>query len=47
MQLSVIGAPGGTPIQLRVKRVELLDDKGNLIGELTPRSPTIWSQDGS
>ena len=47
MQLSVVGAPSGTPIQLRVKRVELIDDKGNVIGELKPRAPTIWSQDGT
>jgi hypothetical protein len=47
MQLSVTGAVSGAPVQLRVKKVELLDDKGNLIGELVPRTPTIWSQGGT
>lgn len=47
MQLSVTGAAGTQPIQIRVKRVELFDDKGALIGELTPRTPTVWSQDGT
>ena len=40
MQLSVTGAVSGAPIQLRVKRVELIDDKGNLIGVTTLRSQT-------
>jgi len=47
MQLSVKAAPGGSPTTLSVKRVELFDDKGTMIGELTPRSPGVWAQDGT
>ena len=47
MQLAVTGAAGTQPIQIRVKRVELFDDKGALIGQLSPRTPTVWSQDGT
>ena len=47
MQLSVVAAPGGSPTLLTVKKVELFDDKGALIGELTPRTPTVWSQNGT
>lgn len=47
MQLSVIAPAGTTASQLTVKKVELFDDKGALIGELTPRAPTAWAQDGT
>ncbi len=47
MQLSVIAPAGVSASQLTVKKVELFDDKGALIGELTPRAPTVWSQDGT
>jgi hypothetical protein len=46
MQLSIKGAAAGSPLQLRVKTIELFDDKGTRLGELTPRAPTVWSQDG-
>lgn len=47
MQLSVVAAAGGAPTQLTVKKVELLDDKGAMIGELTARTPTVWDPNGT
>lgn len=47
MQLSVHSSKGGTPTSLKVKRVELFDDTGASLGVLTPRSPTLWSSDGT
>jgi len=47
MQLAVTGAPTGAPQTVRVKKVELFDDKGTLIGELAWRDPTVWKQDGT
>jgi hypothetical protein len=47
MQLAVTGAPSGSPQTVSVKKVELFDEKGMLIGELAWRNPTVWSQDGS
>lgn len=47
MQLSVIAPAGAAPSQLTVKTVELFDDKGALIGVLTPRAPTVWAEDGT
>lgn len=47
MQFS-INAPAGLPAtQMTVKKVELYDEKGKLVGKLTPRSPTKWTADGS
>lgn len=46
MALSVTGAPSGAPQTIRIKKVELFDDKGTLIGELTWRGPTLWAKDG-
>jgi len=47
MQLSLTGAPSGSPVQLGVKKVGLFDDKGTLIGELTSRDPSVWSATGA
>jgi hypothetical protein len=47
MQLSVVAPAGGAATQLTVKKVELFDDKGALIGVLTPRTPTVWAEDGT
>ena len=47
MQLSVVAAAGGAPTQLTVTKVELLDDKGAMIGELTAQTPTAWDQNGT
>ncbi len=47
MQLAVTGAPTGDPTKLSVKKVELYDDKGTLIGELTSRNPTVWAPTGT
>jgi hypothetical protein len=47
MQLSIVVPAGGAATQLTVKKVELFDDKGVLIGELTPRTPTVWADDGT
>ncbi len=46
MQLSVVAGEGGGPTQLGVKKVELFDDKGALIGELTARMPSVWDANG-
>jgi hypothetical protein len=43
MQLSVITSPGYAPTSIRVKKVELVDDTGKLIGVLNSGSPTVWS----
>jgi len=47
MQLSVKSAASGAPATLTVKKVELFDDQGTMIGELTPRDPGVWAVDGT
>lgn len=47
MQLSIVVPAGGAATQVTIKRVELFDDKGALIGELTPRTPTVWADGGT
>lgn len=47
MQLSIVSKAGGGPTELRVKKVEIFDEKGTSLGELTARSPTVWSAQGS
>ncbi len=42
MQLSVTSPAGAAPVQLTVKKVELYDENGKLLGELASRSPTVW-----
>ncbi|MEJ7598610.1 MAG: hypothetical protein WKG01_11935 [Kofleriaceae bacterium] len=44
MQLAVT-APDGAATELVVKKVELFDDAGKSLGELTASSPTRWSND--
>jgi hypothetical protein len=46
MQLSVVAAAGGAPARLGVKKVELYDDKGAMLGELMARAPTVWDKSG-
>jgi len=46
MQLSIKAEPGAKPTTIKVKKVELLDDKGKLLEVLTAREPTQWAQDG-
>jgi hypothetical protein len=46
MQLAIQTQPGTKPTTLKVKRVELLDDKGKLLEVLTAREPTQWAKDG-
>lgn len=43
MQLSVISPAGAAPTELHVKKVELFDEDGTLLGELAPRTPTRWN----
>jgi hypothetical protein len=45
MQL-VIKAPSGAEAMVKVKKVELLDDKGKLLEVLTPRAPRTWAANG-
>ncbi len=47
MQLSVVAAADAEKTQLTVAKVELYDDKGALLGELTARAPSVWGDDGS
>ena len=44
MQLSIVTPAGGEGRVLRVKKVELFDDAGTKIGDLTPRTPMVWSE---
>ena len=46
MQLSVIADATSAPTEITIKKVELFDDNGKSIGELTPRQPTRWSANG-
>jgi hypothetical protein len=47
MQLSITSAAGGAPSKIAVKKVEVFDDKGALIGEVSAANPMTWSTDGS
>ncbi len=47
MQLAVIAGGGNSVNEVRVKRVELFDESGTLIGELTVRSASAWSESGT
>jgi hypothetical protein len=46
MQLSVTAAADSQPTTITIKKVELFDDHGTSLGELTPRAPTKWSTNG-
>jgi hypothetical protein len=46
MQLSVVAAADGAPTRLGVKKVELFDDKGAMLGELIAATPTVWDPSG-
>jgi hypothetical protein len=44
MQLSIFSPQGAARAELRVRKVELFEEKdGKLVGLLVPRSPVIWS----
>lgn len=45
MQLSLTATAGAAATTVQVKRVELLDAQGTVIGELTARTPTAWKGD--
>jgi len=47
MQLSVVAPAGAAASQLAVKQVELFDDKGAKIGDLTARTSSVWDADGT
>jgi len=47
MQLSVTASAGGAPSKVAVKKVELFDQNGKSLGELTPSKPTQWSDKSS
>lgn len=42
MQLSVSSPVGFAETTLRVKKVQVFDENGKLVGTLTPRTPTVW-----
>lgn len=44
MQLSV-RSTAGAPTSIRIKRVELVDEHGTLIGQLDARAPVVWVSD--
>ncbi len=46
MQLSISATPGA-PVKVTVKKVEIFDETGKSLGEVTAREPTIWSETGS
>jgi hypothetical protein len=43
MQLAIHSQPGTKPTVLKVKKVELLDTKGNVLEVLTARDPSVWN----
>jgi len=43
MQLSVMAGPLAGSAEIHIKKVEIFDSTGKSIGELTPRSPMVWS----
>ncbi len=43
MQLKITAGAAGA---IKIKRVELLDPSGKAVGELTPRAPSKWADDG-
>jgi hypothetical protein len=43
MQLSLHASEGAGSTNVRVKKVELLDVRGNVLGELAARSPAKWT----
>lgn len=47
LQLAIVAPVSGAPTSLRVKKVELYDDKGKLVGVLTPRTPRVWNASGA
>lgn len=47
MQLSVSAGPNATATDLGVKSVQLLDEKGKIVAELTASAPAAWSAAGS
>lgn len=42
MQLAITSPAGAAPVEIAVKKVELYDENGKLLGDLTSRSPTVW-----
>ena len=46
MTLSVLSGTEAAPTTIKIKRVELFDENGTRIGELTSERPTAWSNDG-
>jgi len=45
MQLSIVAPAGLGNTEIRVKKIQIFDEDGTLIGDLTPRSPSVWSKD--
>ena len=47
MQISFSAQAGVKPTTIRIKRVELLDTKGNVLEVLTASVPTEWTSQGA
>jgi hypothetical protein len=47
MQLAVASPATAQPVQIAVKKVELYDASGKLLGELAARLPTVWTDASS
>ena len=47
MQLSVVAAADSPRLQLTVTKVEFFDDKGTMLGPMIPRTPTVWTDEGT
>lgn len=43
VQLAIVSPASVGPTTIHVKKVELFDDKGNRIGELTTKTPVVWT----
>ena len=46
MQLSITSQSNSAPSELRIEKVELYDEQDRLLGEMTPREPTVWENGG-
>ena len=46
LQLQLVAAPAASVTIIAIQKVELLNQAGDVLGELTPRSPTQWMPSG-
>lgn len=46
LQLQLVAAASPNATVIAIRKIELLDEAGKVLGELTPRSPTQWMPSG-